>query len=231
MDSPLVDVFSDAVHIVVDIETLGKGPRARLVSIGAVRMVLDPVGRMRERSDFYRLISSDGRNAERQTDADTLAWWDKQPWEARAALSVGPRFQIGTALSEFAAWAVGDLSPDEARARLFAWGYGDEFDLALLQDAAEMESRAEENPDAPGFGLAMPWNFRRQGNLRTLAQCFPHVERPASAGIKHNALHDARHEAAYLQALLTERAVWLDVAVIATQARQRRLDLSTTTLQ
>lgn len=211
-----VDPFDGAVHVVVDLETLGRGPRAKLVSLGAVRFAMDG-GRMVGRQDFYRLIASDGTNAERPEDAATVEWWAKQDWQARCALSVGPRYALGQALAEFGDWACGNLDADAAARVLMAWGFGDEFDLAILQDAVDQECRACADPQSAPFGLSLPWSFRRQENLRTLAHCFPHVPRPAHIGVKHNALHDARHEAVWLAALLTERERWLDVAAIANQ--------------
>ena len=179
---------------VVDIETLGKGADAVIGSIGAV--IVD-VTRLQAVDEFYCRV--DHHQVNRSTSDDTLAWWQRQEQESPAAWAelfdpAKPRQFITGALASLAAF-LGHAFTDRDDVQLM--GNGSEFDNVILAHAYEQ------------WGLAQPWHFRGNQSLRTvvwlgrqLLDIDPKDQLPFE-GCHHHALHDARHEAAYLIAILT----------------------------
>ena len=172
---------------VVDIETLGKGADAVIGSIGVV--IVD-VTRLQAIDEFYcRIDLAQGR----QRDDDILAFWEQQKAESPAAWEE----MFGNAGRLFLVDALQALSNFLSRhfsmaAAVELMGNGSEFDNVLLADAYRQ------------WGVEPPWGFRGNQSLRTavwmgrvLLGIDPKYQRPFE-GIRHHALHDARHEAAYL---------------------------------
>ncbi|MBQ4675563.1 3'-5' exoribonuclease [Aeromonas hydrophila] len=172
---------------VVDIETLGKGADAVIGSIGVV--IVD-VTRLQAIDEFYcRIDLAQGR----QRDDATLTFWEQQKAESPAAWEE----MFGNAGRLFLVDALRALSNFLSRhfskaAAVELMGNGSEFDNVLLADAYRQ------------WGVEQPWGFRGNQSLRTavwmgrvLLGIDPKYQRPFE-GIRHHALHDARHEAAYL---------------------------------
>jgi len=153
-------------HMMIDIETLGTAPGFAILSIGAV--VFDPItGQIGRR--FYVNINPD--NCGLAIDADTMAWWAKQPDEAQAALSIEPRLELRMALM-----LLGGFVEQEGADRI--WCQGPSFDLVLLEAAYRTK------------GLKAPWKYNAGRDTRTLyelAGIQPDKDRPTL----HNALADA----------------------------------------
>lgn len=182
-------------HVVVDLETLGVGPRARIVSIGAVAFL----GAGGPADSFYSLVDlDDPLNLAREEDPETVAWWARQDKPARKALEAAEnRVHLETALRLFALWAAPAWCPRE---NVVAWGNGAEFDLAILADAYAQVRVARGLPE--DRELREPWDYWNGQSLRTIAALFPEVPAGRFEGVKHHALHDAQHEARHLRALL-----------------------------
>lgn len=195
------DLFADARHLVIDLETFGTGPRAQILSIGAVLMEATLS------ESFYRLVDLGGHNAARAEDPDTVAWWQRQNREARMALTAAPRIPLDEALADLSRWAAPN---EDLLGRVVAWGNGDDFDLAILADAYREVGRSAE-PGSPLAALRPPWHYWRGMNLRTLAALFPHVAAPHNPNQKHIAVFDAQHEARHLRRLLAEWQAWRDL--------------------
>lgn len=164
-------------HIVIDLETMGIGTHAAIVAIGAARIEQGQI-----RAEFYRRVDLDSSITNGgTTDASTLSWWLKQSAEARAEVDGSQdSAPIISALSELAEFIT-------ARPRSRVWGNGATFDLRILGEA---------------YGDAWmnrPWDFRLERDLRTLLELYPEAKQAGEfAGIRHHALHDARHEARQL---------------------------------
>ncbi|MFM5440155.1 3'-5' exonuclease [Aeromonas enteropelogenes] len=176
---------------VVDIETLGKGADAVIGSIGVV--IVD-VTRLQAIDEFYcRIDLAQGR----QRDDDTLAFWEQQKAESPAAWEE----MFGNAGRLFLVDALQALSNFLSRhfskaAAVELMGNGSEFDNVLLADAYRQ------------WGVEQPWWFRGNQSLRTavwMGRVLLGVDPKYQLlfdGVRHHALHDARHEAAYLIAIL-----------------------------
>ncbi|MFM1701893.1 3'-5' exonuclease [Aeromonas salmonicida] len=177
---------------VVDIETLAQGHDA---VIGAIGVVIVDLAQLRAVDEFYcRVDLAQGR----QRDDDTMAFWERQKIESPAAWeemfgNAGRLFLVDAlkALSNF----LGRHFDKVAAVELM--GNGSEFDNVLLADAYQQ------------WGVDQPWWFRGNQSLRTvvwmgrqLLGIDPKYQLPFE-GCCHHALHDARHEAAYLIHILT----------------------------
>lgn len=176
---------------VVDIETLGKGVDAVICSIGVV--IVD-IAQLQAVDEFYCRVSLDQG---RSRDDDTLAFWEQQRVESPVAWEE----IFGNAGRLFLVDALRALSGFLSRhfscvAAVELMGNGSEFDNVLLADAYRQ------------WGVEQPWLFRGNQSLRTvvwmgrsLLGIDPKYQLPFE-GARHHALHDARHEAAYLIAVL-----------------------------
>ena len=175
-------------NVMIDIETMGKGPRAAILAIGAVEF--DPVGTSRNPS-FYRVVSlASSVAAGLEMDAETVIWWMGQPDAARAAASAGGRNDsLESALRSLSEFLIGDALSDE-KEDLIVWANGASFDFPILSEAFRL------------CGIEKPWHYWNERCHRTLRKTIPGAIEPERGGDKHNALDDAAHQAASLQVIL-----------------------------
>ncbi|MGN5127380.1 3'-5' exonuclease [Aeromonas sp. 30P] len=189
---PFYEVSAERLAV-VDIETLGQGADAVICSIAVV--VVD-LGSLVVVDEFYCRV--DHNQVNRSRSEGTLAFWEQQRQESPAAWDelfnpAGQRLFITSALellSTFLLKAFGRIEDVQLM------GNGSEFDNVILAHAYDQ------------WGMAQPWHFRGNQSLRTavwmgrvLLGIDPKYQLPFE-GVRHHALHDARHEAAYLIAIL-----------------------------
>lgn len=154
-------------RVMLDIETLGLDPGASIVAIGAVRFSESHLG-----DTFQRSISlTSCENAGLTIDAETLEWWLTQDELAKDQLVGGSR--LGPVLRDFAEWYD---NVDEI------WANSPSFDCEILSAAYD------------AVGLEQPWNFWAERDFRTL-ESFDFAPEPEQAGVEHDALDDAVHQA------------------------------------
>lgn len=164
----------DGTHVMVDLETLGTGSNAVIISIGAVEFtVAGGAGR-----DFYMNVDPQSCvDAGLKIDPDTVMWWMKQSDEARRVFSQDVSNPLSRALLYFSDWF-----PQGA----CLWGNGATFDNVILSNAYK------------AVGLKQPWSYRADRCYRTLKNLYPQVLPDDLGGVAHNALADARYQAAHL---------------------------------
>jgi hypothetical protein len=169
-------------NVMIDIETLGNGNFAAILSIGACRF--DPRGDTIE-SSFYALVDPEScQKAGLRIDAATVMWWmDPRRDAARTQLmqSGVERLALQDALSGFAEWYGQEGLP--------TWGNGSDFDNVIVSNAFKL------------VGLDCPWKFWDNRCFRTVKNIFQGTSAPPFEGEKHNALADAIHQAQYLQTI------------------------------
>lgn len=175
-------------HIMLDLETMGNGPQAAIIAIGAV--AFDESGVIGD--GFYVQVSLESSmKAGGVVDASTVMWWLQQNNEARAAFKGNERaVAIGGALLQFARWFE---SVDGCQ----VWGNGASFDNAILGAAYRAN------------GSTQPWAFWNDRCYRTFKALHNKVpfER---VGTHHNALDDARSQAEHLISNAQAAGVLLD---------------------
>lgn len=170
----------DDLDVMVDLETLGQGPGCAILSVGATAFNPNTgfIG-----SDFYRVVSTPScRALGLREDISTVEWWGKQSPEAQQVLSdaeASPH-TVSDVLDAFADYLEGHGGSRAVR----VWGNGADFDNAIL---ASLYQRL----DKP-----QPWAFWNSRCFRTLKN-LRRVPAPVRAGVHHNALDDARHQAAH----------------------------------
>jgi len=167
-------------NVMLDLETMGNGPEAAIVAIGAVEFDLKS-GAIGER--FYRVIDLESSvEFGGVMDAETVLWWLKQSDAARAEFSRGGA-PIADVLCEFARWL--RQRGEDVR----VWGNGANFDNVVLASAYRR------------MHLAPPWEYWNDRCYRTLKGLVPGVRRQ-TFGTKHNAADDAETQARHLIEIL-----------------------------
>lgn len=175
-------------HVMLDLETMGSGPDAAIVAIGAVVFDphADPLGDLGE--SFYRTVDLESAvRAGGAIDAGTVLWWLRQSAAARAALGKDA-VPLPLVLRDFAGFLAG-LGPE-----VNLWGNGAGFDNVILAQAYR------------AIGLPVPWKHWNDRCYRTLKALYPEVPAPERAGTAHQALDDAQHQARHAAAMLRARA-------------------------
>lgn len=165
-------------NIMLDLETMGNGPQAAIVAIGAVEfdLLTQEIG-----EKFYAAVDlASSVYWGGKIDASTVMWWLRQSDEARMALGRDGK-DIGEALGLFADWLKGRGD----RQQIKVWGNGVDFDNVIL-------SSAYHNMSHP-----VPWEWFNNRCYRTVKKLYPYVEIRRS-GTHHNALDDAVSQAEHL---------------------------------
>lgn len=160
-------------HIMIDIETMGTGPDAPVLSIGAVAFTKDGLS-----DGFYEECTLQStRKTGAKLDADTIVWWLRQGDAPRLKIANAKGDQIDM-LQSFADWCSGQKISG-------VWGNGATFDNVLLTQSFK---RAK---------IKQPWPFWADRCYRTVKNLFPDVELNR-VGDHHNALDDAKSQALHL---------------------------------
>jgi hypothetical protein len=162
----------------VDIETLGLEPGSAIVAIGAVEFGPDGLGR-----EFRGHIDLEScQDAGLTIDAGTLQWWLDQDERVQEQLEGGE--DLTTVLAGFDAW----YDADEI------WANSPSFDCELLERAFD------------AVGLEEPWHFTDERCFRTLRSLGVDA-RVTRDGAEHDALADARYQAAVASDILYQLEV------------------------
>lgn len=169
-------------NIMVDLETLGKGSNAVIVSIGAVAFDETGLG-----ATFYRNVAPQSCVDIGMTiDVDTIMWWMKQGDDARKALTL-PGDPIYKVLAEFRDYVNHCAPADEVA----LWGNGATFDNVILGTAYKL------------CDLERPWAYWNDRCHRTLKNLFPDIPAPKPK-VAHNALEDAIAQALHASQILAK---------------------------
>lgn len=178
-------------HVMLDLETLGTKPGCPIISIGAVVFATGDDWYFKQ---FYTSILPNSQERMQVPEQATLAWWDKQPEEARAEVFNNvnsiPLYQ---ALIRFVSWTDEVVKLDPAD-EIVIWGKGATFDEPIIAEALKR------------YDHATPWTFRDSMCFRTLIEVgkMAGITEPVFEGVKHNALSDAMHQAKWADKIMRE---------------------------
>ncbi|KNF15586.1 exonuclease [Escherichia coli] len=172
------------IHLMIDIETMGKNPNAAIISIGAI--FFDPqTGDMGP--EFSKTIDLD--TADGVIDRDVIKWWLKQSREAQSAIMTD-EIPLDDALLQLREFI------DENSGEFFVqvWGNGANFDNTILRRSYERQ------------GIPCPWRYYNDRDVRTIVELGKAIDFDARTAIpfegeRHNALDDARYQAKYVSAI------------------------------
>ncbi|WED23489.1 3'-5' exoribonuclease [Vibrio sp. JC009] len=118
-----------SIHVMLDLETMGNGSNAAIVSIGAV--VFNPfTGELG--ADFEEVVNLNSSAYYSDIDASTVTWWLTQSEEARAIFQRDTKkSSLKDALLELNQWFA-DLGESK---EIQVWGNGSGFDNVILNNA------------------------------------------------------------------------------------------------
>lgn len=170
--------------VMVDLETMGNGNNAAIVSIGAFKFDLhNPqlVESIEDSQKFYMNVDlASSVKAGLKMDASTVMWWLKQERIAQTKLFQNP-IELRAALNNFTAFMAGDY---------LLWGNGATFDNVILRsayDALEMKT---------------PWHYTKDACYRTYKNLHGKEVKYERQGVAHNALDDAITQGLHLQRII-----------------------------
>ncbi|HGC2050991.1 TPA: 3'-5' exoribonuclease [Escherichia coli] len=172
------------IHLMIDLETMGKNPDAPIISIGAI--FFDPqTGDMGP--EFSKTV--DLETAGGVIDRDAIKWWLKQSREAQSAIMTD-EIPLDDALLQLREFI------DENSGEFFVqvWGNGANFDNVILRRSYERQ------------GIPCPWRYCNDRDVRTIVELGKAIDFDARTAIpfegeRHNALDDARYQAKYVSAI------------------------------
>ena len=180
----------DYVHVMVDLETMGKKHNAPIVAIGAV--VFDPAtGSIGE--SFYKVVCLESSvNWGAVIDPSTVIWWLKQSSEARSAIVNDDAIPLLDVLLQFREFVSDNVAGGSKKAQV--WGNGASFDNSILRSS--YDCIAED----------YPWEYWNDRDVRTMVELgqaigFDPKTTIPFEGDRHNALADAIHQARYVSAI------------------------------
>lgn len=176
-------------HVMLDLETMGNGSNAAIVSIGAV--VFNPSNGQLG-AEFEEVINLNSAAYYSDIDAPTVTWWLSQSDEARAIfLKETPKSSLKDALLEFNQW-LADLGESKD---ICLWGNGAGFDNVILMNSFKA-TRIR-----PNF---IHWNDL---DVRTIVRMGRDIlginpkETLVREGVHHSALDDAKFQAQYVSVI------------------------------
>ena len=160
-------------HVMVDLETFGMGPNARVLQIGAVRF--NPETQQIDAEDVFEAKVND---PDGDTHADTAEWWvNKNPATLAGIITSHQKCSMGEALRDFKAW----LADSQVT---HIWSNGANFDNIILRHKFEKHK------------IGTPWKYYQEMCHRTLMKTainLGFVRDPQA--VAHDALDDALQQA------------------------------------
>ena len=169
-------------HLMIDLETMGKGSNSAIVSIGAVEFDLQSGATGVE---FYEKVDLQScLNLGLKVNASTIFWWMMQSEAARKEICK-KGVPLQSALINFRDF-MAILKKD-----VQTWGNGARFDLGILEDAY----------DECGYDET-PWGFRFERDVRTLVSFAPAIkDHYPFTGTEHNPIDDCHYQIGYCSAI------------------------------
>lgn len=174
------------LDIMLDIETMGNGSEAAIISIGAC--YFEPqTGEIG--GAFYKQVNLESSvESGLLMDASTVMWWMKQSDDARSKFYDNHKCgHINDVLAEFDKF----VKPNAK-----VWGNGATFDNAIVKNAYKKCRMSD-----------APWKFWNDRDVRTVVDLGeligfnPKRDLPFE-GVKHDALADAVHQAKYVSLII-----------------------------
>lgn len=201
---------TSVTHVMVDVETLGTKPGCIILSIGAV--AFNPHLNTIDAEFEVNFDPVDSQSRGLTIEASTVLWWLQQGFEARK--KVFSQYEVNTQTYPKSKGLSAYSLPDGMlRFRQFfdyiamiksadpksvmVWAKSPQFDLAILEHAMKVAK------------TPVPWSYRNARDVRTILSVANVADRPASMGVAHRALDDAKHQAS----LVTEAYFALGLGV------------------
>ena len=160
----------------IDIEGLGTGPDATILTIAA--QSFDPFGQGYYDRQYYARITLESQE-NRSIQQDTIDWWATQPEAQAEAFMEEGRIDLDQALD-----SLGKLIWQHK----LIFANGPTYDMNILEHAYK------------SYNKPLPWQFYNVRDARTIYSLWPELPKPPTS---HHALEDCRRQIDMLQATLT----------------------------
>lgn len=177
-------------NVMLDLETMGSGSKAAIVSIGAV--LFDPMTG-ETGAEFYQVVSLNSSAHYGELDPGTVIWWMQQSEEARAVFLDENKTSLKAALESFSSWIEQNCDQNEkGKPEAIVWGNGATFDNVIMGNAYKATR------------LRQPWAFFNDRDVRTIVDLgkqlrgIDHKKTLELEGTAHNALDDAKFQVRYV---------------------------------
>jgi hypothetical protein len=155
------------MDVMIDIEGLGTGPDAAILTIAA--QCFDPMNRGYYRQHYYARITLESQE-DRKIEQGTIEWWASQKTAQEEAFHPDNRIPLPQALQELhrLCWQCNRI-----------WMNGPTYDANILEHAYK------------SYSMPLPWQYFKIRDARTLYSLAPGLNKyPAS----HHALEDCRRQ-------------------------------------
>lgn len=177
------DMFgSNALHIMIDIETGGLQATSAIFQIAAVPFALQSGPFTDFFNEFDEKIYPTSVQDDWGTDEETMAWWAEQSQEVKDIVFSGTQ-DLLEALEKLSVYLT-ELAKEGYE--LFVWGNGSDFDIAQLFYFFKF------------YEIEVPWKYSNVRCFRTLKNLYPNEYEVAKQDIAMNGLaHDALADATW----------------------------------
>lgn len=183
----------NTIDIMIDIETTGTKPGAKILGIGACTFGF--VDNRAVRNYFVcNALHVVGQEEMDEDDPATMEWWSKQSKEAYDASFNNPdAVLLPVLLANFSAW-VQTIQDANLGKFISIWGKGATFDLPIIEEACKR------------YNITIPWSFRANMCYRTLEALGLRMEIPLPEKklLGHIALNDAMNQATYAELIFAK---------------------------
>lgn len=187
----------------IDLETLGTGNDACVVSIGACSFDLEKGEIL---NTFYMILEvQDQLDKGRVIQADTLKWWFDQSDAAKKVFNEKAK-SPAMVLNTLAGW-LKQVSPETKSLKV--WGNGSTFDISIMEDMYK------------GYNIKRPWGYSGVMDLRTFRRFVANNEKIQNVGVAHNALDDAISQAKFVIEKHQELKLALSQLISASSPEQK----------
>lgn len=169
--------------LMLDVECGGTGNRGALMGVGAVFFDENSSA---TGAEFYRAVNlATAVRRGGELDPSTFVWWLNQPDEVRQAV-IWNTYAIEDVMAEFREFVVANCRPED----VYVWGCSPTFDCEKVRFAMGQ------------CGVETPWKYFNERCYRTIRERNLIVPQDERFGL-HNALADAKYQAAHLQKIRT----------------------------
>ena len=164
--------------LMIDLETCSTAVNAVICTIGMVAFnIFDPT--VTPEKVIIYVDKADCEQLGLDVDPGTMAWWEKQPAEARAeAFDAQPRVKLVDAMKTV---------NEKSRGIIRFWCQGLNFDAVILESAMK------------AVNLKPNWKFWQWRDARTVCKMAPSL--PKREGVHHSAVADAEFQVECVKAV------------------------------
>jgi hypothetical protein len=171
--------MKEVADLMIDLETLGQGPHAVIISIGACFF---DISKGQILGTFYMATDVDGQIKDgRSVDASTIKWWMGQSGAAKKVFHEKAK-PVKEVLTIFSNWVLQTATISKIK----PWGNGATFDISIMEDLLKQ------------YEVKVPWMYNGVMDLRTFKRFCAGGAQVEKLGTDHNALDDAVSQATYI---------------------------------